>query len=73
MARVLAIGPKVGGFSPGRGRCIFEGEKIRSTPSFRGNSRRPYVLRFYRMLKIPSKYEKRYFVLDMEIHFGRPL
>jgi hypothetical protein len=33
---VLATGPKVRGFKPGRGRWIFKGDKIRSTPSFGG-------------------------------------
>ena len=33
---VLAFGTQVRGFKPGRSRRIFKGEKIRSTPSFRG-------------------------------------
>jgi hypothetical protein len=33
---VLAIGPKVHGFKPGRGRWILEAIKIRSTTSFGG-------------------------------------
>jgi hypothetical protein len=35
MVIVLATGPKVRGFKPGRKRCFFKGEKIRST-SFGG-------------------------------------
>jgi hypothetical protein len=31
---VLAIGPKVHGFKPGHGRCIFKGDKILSMTSF---------------------------------------
>jgi hypothetical protein len=33
---VLATGPKIRGFKPGRGRWIFKCDKIRSTPSFGG-------------------------------------
>ena len=33
---VLAFGPQVRGFKPGRSRRIFKGEKILSTPSFGG-------------------------------------
>ena len=33
---VLAFGTKVRGFKPDRSRWIFQGEKILSTPSFRG-------------------------------------
>jgi hypothetical protein len=33
---VLATGPKVRGFKPGRGQWIFKGDKIRSTTSFGG-------------------------------------
>ena len=33
---VLAFGTQVRGFKPGRSRRIFKGEKILSTPSFRG-------------------------------------
>ena len=32
---MLAFGTQVRGFKPGRGRRIFQGEKILSTPSFR--------------------------------------
>ena len=33
---VLAFGTQVRGFKPGRSRRIFQGKKIRSTPSFEG-------------------------------------
>jgi hypothetical protein len=49
MVSVLAIGPKVRGSKPGRGQWIFNGDKIRSTPSF-GGKVKPHVI-FYSMLK----------------------
>jgi hypothetical protein len=36
MVVILAIGPKVCGFKPGRERWIFKGDKICSTTSFGG-------------------------------------
>jgi hypothetical protein len=33
---MLATGPKVRGFKPGRGQWIFKGDKIRSMTSFGG-------------------------------------
>jgi hypothetical protein len=36
MASVLAIGPNVRKFNPGRGDCFLRTIKIRSTPSFEG-------------------------------------
>jgi hypothetical protein len=36
LVSVLAIGPNVRGFKTGQGRCIFKGDKIRSTTSFGG-------------------------------------
>jgi hypothetical protein len=36
VASVLATGPKVRGFKPGRGMMDFKRDKIRSTPSFGG-------------------------------------
>jgi hypothetical protein len=60
---MLDIGPKVRGFKPGRGRWIFKGEKIRSTPSFGSEVKPPTPYRkIFGMLKIPSKYEQRKFV-----------
>jgi hypothetical protein len=55
---VLAIRPKVRGFIPSRGRWIFSGEKIHSTPSF-GRREKPLVpsRKILRHVKCPSKYE----------------
>ena len=39
---VLAFGTQVRGFKPGRSRCIFQGEKILSTPSL-GREVKPFV------------------------------
>jgi hypothetical protein len=36
MVSVIPVGPEVSGFSPGRSRWIFKGDKIRGTPSFGG-------------------------------------
>jgi hypothetical protein len=62
MVSVLAIGPKVCGFNPGRGRWIFKGDKIRNAPSFRGKVKPlvPYR-KMYGFLKIPLMDEQRYF------------
>jgi hypothetical protein len=34
LVNVPVIASKVGGFKPGRGRCVFKDDKIRSTTSF---------------------------------------
>jgi hypothetical protein len=53
---VLAIGPKVCGFRLGRGRWIFKGEKIRSTPPFGGEVKPPASYRkILRHVKEPFK------------------
>jgi hypothetical protein len=55
---VLATGPKVRGFKPGRGRRIFKGDKIRSTPSFGGEvSRRSHVVDL-RHVKEPYEHDR---------------
>jgi hypothetical protein len=62
MIIVLAIGPKVHWFKPGRRRWIFKKIKIRSTTSFGGAAKpSPLVVRFYGILKILAEYD-RYFV-----------
>jgi len=52
---VLAFSTQVRGFKPGRSRRIFKGEKILSTPSFRGEVK-PSVpcRRFAACKKIPK-------------------
>ena len=44
---VLAFGTQVRGFKPGRSRRIFKGEKILSTPSFRGEVKASVPCRRY--------------------------
>jgi hypothetical protein len=52
---VLAIGPKVRGFKPGRGRRIFKGDKIRNKTSFGGAVKPSARLRkILRNVKDPS-------------------
>jgi hypothetical protein len=54
MVSVIAIGPKVHGFKPGRGDVFYSATKIRSTPSFREELKpSAQVARFYGMLKNP--------------------
>jgi hypothetical protein len=54
---VLAIGPKVHRFKPGRGDGFLMAIKIRSTPSFGGELvHRLPASRFYDMVKIPAEY-----------------
>jgi hypothetical protein len=56
---VLAIGPKVRGFKPGRGRWILRAINIPSISFFEGKySHRPHVVRFYGMLKNPAEYDR---------------
>jgi hypothetical protein len=56
MVSVLAIGPKVREFKPGQGDEFLKTREISSTFSIgREVKWRPYVVRFYDMLKIPSK------------------
>jgi hypothetical protein len=59
---VLVIVPKVRGFKPGRGRCIFKGIKIHNTPSF-GGEIKPSVrsCSILRHVKDPYKYERNTF------------
>jgi hypothetical protein len=59
MVSVLAIGPTVCGFKPGRGRRIFMAIKICGTPSFGGQVKpSAHVVRFYGILKIPAEYDR---------------
>jgi hypothetical protein len=56
MVIVLAIGLRVPGFQPGRGRWICKDNK---NPYHEGTlSRLPLVARFYGTLKIPAEYER---------------
>jgi hypothetical protein len=43
VVKVLDIRPKVRGFKPGRGQCIFKGDKGRSTTSCGGWGRRQAI------------------------------
>jgi hypothetical protein len=60
MVSVLATGPKLRGFKPGRGDEFLRAIKISSTPSF-GVEVKPKVL-----CRITLKYERRYF--EGQIH-----
>jgi hypothetical protein len=56
---VFAIGPKVRGLKPGKDDGFLRAIEIRNTTLFGGKqSRRSNVVRFYSLLKIPTKYEK---------------
>jgi hypothetical protein len=57
---VLAIRPKVRGFKRGRRRRIFVDDTNPQYAFLRCGSKslRPYVVRFYGMLKIPVEYDK---------------
>jgi hypothetical protein len=55
---VLAIGPKVHGFKPGRGRHIFKGDKIRRTTVFGGQVQPSVPCKIMRHVKNPHKYER---------------
>jgi hypothetical protein len=60
---VLAIGPKVRGFKPGREMDFLTGIKIRRTSSFGGEVKTSvHAVRLHGMLKILSEYEQIYFV-----------
>jgi hypothetical protein len=57
---MLAIGPKVRGFKPGRGRRIFKGDESPSHDLLRRGSKvvGPHIAGFYGMLKNPADYER---------------
>jgi hypothetical protein len=60
---VLAIRTKVHGFNTSQERWIFMGDKIHSTPYFRGEVK-PTALCCMILwhIKVPSKYEQRHFI-----------
>jgi hypothetical protein len=63
MVSMLAIGPEDCGFKPGQGNGFLRVIKMCSMPSFGKEVKpSPHVVRFYCMLKIPSKYEQRHFI-----------
>jgi hypothetical protein len=63
MVNMSAIGPKVRGFKSGRGQWIFKSDKIRNTISFGGEVKPSApVVKFYDMLKNPSKDEQKCFI-----------
>jgi hypothetical protein len=64
MVRVLAIGPKVRGFRPGRGDGLLRAIKIRSTSSFGGRGSNivgPMLLDCTAFKNHFWKFEKKYF------------
>jgi hypothetical protein len=67
---VLATGPNVCVFRPGRRRWIFKGPKIRGKTSFGGEVKLPVPCRkILRHVKEPNEYVKRYFVCKIHGHF----
>jgi hypothetical protein len=50
---VLSTGPKVREFKSGRGRRVFKGYKIRSTPSFAKQGKPAATCKILRYLKDP--------------------
>jgi hypothetical protein len=67
---LLAIGPKVRGFRPGRGWWIFKGDKIRSTTFFRAEVKLFLPCMILRHVKKPYRCEKRYFVGKIHGHIS---
>jgi hypothetical protein len=62
MISVLAIGPSVRGFRPGRGGGFLRAIKIRSTPSFGGEVKPEAPCHnIFRHVKITCRYEQKYF------------
>jgi hypothetical protein len=63
MVSVLANGPKVHGFKPGRGDGFFKCDRISSTPSFGGEVKPSVPCRkiLRHVKKITLKHEQRYF------------
>jgi hypothetical protein len=62
MVSVLAIGPKVRGFKPGRGDGFLTAIKVRSTPSFGGVKASDACRKLLRDVKETVVVWKRYFV-----------
>jgi hypothetical protein len=52
MVNALTIGPKTRGFKPSRGKQ----KSVARLPSEAKQSRRPNVVRFYGLLKVPEEY-----------------
>jgi hypothetical protein len=61
MVSVLAIGPKVRGFRPGRGDRFLRAINVHSIPSFRGEVKAEAPCKILRYVKITCKYEHKYF------------